>query len=140
MNIKDYLKQIKRLTIRVEQIGEEITEIEARLGVQGINYNKMPVTPSPDDKRSRYIYKLIDLRDEYTRESERLMEKRKEVVDSIALLEDVRLQQVLYFRYVKDMRWEEIAERLSYDDKYIFRLHGYALLELKKILKETIDE
>ncbi len=140
MNIKDYLKQIKRLTIRVEQIGEEITEIEARLGVQGINYNKMPVTPSPEDKMSRYIYKLIELKDAYTEESQRLMSKRKEIIDSISLLEDCRLQQVLYYRYVKDMRWEEIAERLSYDDKYIFRLHGYALLELKKILKETIDE
>lgn len=97
------------------------------------------MTPSADDKMSRYIYKLIEVRDEYIRESERLLEARREIITNIQKLEDVRFQQVLYYRYIKDKRWEEIAELMGYDISHIYRLHGGALLDLKMRLNERFE-
>lgn len=140
MNAKDYLRQAKRLKERVNQLSEEIKDIESKLGVQGISYDKISMSRSADDKMSRYIYKLIDLRDEYIRESERLLEARREIVSEIQQMEDVRYQQVLYYRYIKEKRWEEIAELMGYDISHIYRLHGGALIVLNMRLNESIKE
>lgn len=140
MNIKDYLKQVRRIKERVEQLNEEIKDIESKLGVQGISFDKIPTTPSGEDKMSRYIYKLIELRDEYIKECQTLLEKRAEIVKQIHQLPDVRYQQILYYRYIQDKRWEEISSIMKYDISHIYRLHGGALQELNMRLNESINE
>lgn len=140
MNAKDYLKQAKKLKERVNQLNEEVKDIESKLGVQGISYDKISMTRSADDKMSRYIYKLIDLRDEYIRECERLLEARRDIVSNIQKMDDIRFQQVLYYRYIKEKRWEDIAELMGYDISHIHRLHGGALQDLKMRLNERLEE
>ena len=35
---------------------------------------------------------------------------------------------VLMLRYIEDLEWHEVAERMSYSRSHVDRLHGYALL------------
>lgn len=140
MSIKDYLLQIKNINARLKQIELEIADIEAKLGVQGIRYDKDGgFNPSGEDKMSKYVYRLIELKDRYEAEGNRLLDKKEEIIENISKLEDFRLRQVLYLRYVATMKWEEISERLGYEDRYIYKLHGYALEELRRTLKDSIS-
>ena len=140
MTAKEYLKQIRSISAKIENLKMEIMDIESKLGVQGISYDKIPSTPNGDDHRSKYIYKLIELRDKYLDECQTLAEKRADIINLIHKVEDIRFQQVLYFRYVMCMKWEDIGERMGYDDRYVLKLHGYALDYLNKTLKDTFDQ
>lgn len=139
MNIKDYLSQIRNINARLRMLELEIIDIQAKLGVQGIRYDKDGgFSPSPDDKMSRYVYRLIELKEKYEEEGNKLLDKREEIIANISKVEDFRLRQVLYLRYVSLKKWEEISERLGYEERYIYKLHGYALEELRRTLKDSI--
>lgn len=139
MTAKEYLNQIRDINAKLRQLEAEIKDIEVKLGVQGINYGGTPSTPSDEDKMTRYVIKLIELKDKYEVEQLRLLEKREEIVGTIAKLNDFRLRQVLYYRYVLGYKWESIGEELGYEDRYIFKLHGYALEAINRTLKDSIN-
>lgn len=137
MTAKEYLFQIRNIDARLKQLEAEIKDIEVRLGVQGINYGGTPSTPSDEDKRTRYVIRLIELKDKYEAEGNRLLDKKEEITNTIAKVSDFRLRQVLYYRYVLCYKWEPIADKLGYDEKYLFKLHGHALEEIRT-LKDTL--
>ena len=137
MTAKEYLLQIRDINARLKQLEAEISDVEARLGVQGISYDKISSTPSDEDKMTRYVIRLIELKDKYEAEGNKLLDKKEEITNTIARVADFRKRQVLYYRYVLCYKWEDIAEQLGYDDRYLFKLHGYALDEIRT-LKDSI--
>lgn len=140
MTVKEYLLQIKRMNARLSQLEMEIKEIESKLGAQGVNYGGISGTPSSEDKRSKYIYRLIELRDEYFRQSEELLDKRGEIVKNIQKIPNISTQQVLYYKYVQNRKYEDIADLMGYSLSQIFRFHKYGLREMKMIVNDSITE
>ena len=70
---------------------------------------------------------LVDLCGDIDREIRELCRVKREVIDAIDAVEDMRLRRVLELRYRSYMSWEAIAEELGYDIRWVYRLHGMAL-------------
>lgn len=51
----------------------------------------------------------------------------EEITDVIMRVSDARLQTVLVNRYITGLAWEEIAQRMRYEVRQIYRLHSAAL-------------
>ena len=89
------------------------------------------------------ISKIVDLETEINAESDKLVEKRKEIEGIIRAVEDNILRTLLEYRYINGKKWEEIALMMGYDYRYILKIHGKALsllpsdLGKKKTLKDT---
>lgn len=56
--------------------------------------------------------------------------KRLEIESCINSVNDVRLRSILKRRYIFGQKWEEIAEILGYDNRWLMRLHQKALSAL----------
>lgn len=53
----------------------------------------------------------------------------------IAKLPQAKHRQVLTLRYLSGWSWPSIRDEMGYKDpKSVFRVHGYALLELQKVM------
>lgn len=53
----------------------------------------------------------------------------------IARIEKPRYRDVLSLHYLQGLSWREVSERMHYrDEKSVFRVHGWALLEAEKII------
>jgi len=135
MTAKEYLKQIRIISAKIDNLKMEIVDIESKLGVQGISYDKIPSTPNGEDHRSKYIYKLIELRDKYLDECRTLAEKREEIIHTIHKIDDIRFQQVLYYRYVQGKTFEDISDLMGYSLVHIHRLHGWALQKAQDVIE-----
>lgn len=135
MTAKEYLKQIRSISAKIENLKMEIVDIESKLGVQGISYDKIPSTPNGEDHRSKYIYKLIELRDKYLDECRTLAEKRADIIHTIHKIDDIRFQQVLYYRYVQGKTFEDISDLMGYSLVHIHRLHGWALQKAQDVIE-----
>ena len=59
------------------------------------------------------------------------------VMEQIEKLPDRDERDVLFFRYIKGLGWQKIADSMCYARSHIFRIHGNALNNLE--IPETWD-
>lgn len=55
-----------------------------------------------------------------------------EIGHQINMLEDTNERLVLRYRYLVCMPWDEIAGRLHYSIRYVYKIHGRALQHFEK--------
>lgn len=140
MDAKEYLNQIKVYNIRIRQMQEELARLEsiANNTTSGINPDKVQTSPDKS-KREKAIVKMVDLKKRLTAMIVEQEEKRIEIMEEIHRLSDSRYIEILYLRYVKEIRVEDIADIMvkpdgsEYSIDHLNRLHGQALNAFRQI-------
>lgn len=132
MTAKEYLLQIRAIKTQIQIITEEITDLQAKLGAQGIAYDKEPRGTAGDDERQAHlIYRLIEKKDKLYEEQIALLKTEHEIREKLFTLRDGKEIQVLYLRYFKLMKFADIAEQMCYSDRRIRELHTFGLIDLQ---------
>ena len=129
MNAKQYLRQIEELDIKIKQKQEQLDCLrETAGGAAAIRYDKMNVQVTVvQDMVERNVIKLFELEQKILADRTKLEQIKDHIIDQIQSLDDKRFVMLLYLRYVKYKRFEQIALDMSYDYDYIRSLHGEAL-------------
>lgn len=129
MSAKEYLRQIETLTIKIKQKEEQLESLrETAGGAAAIRYDKENVQISiASDIVERNVIRLIEMEEQVLTEKVRLESIKNTIIEQIHGLDDKRFIDVLYLRYVKCSKFEQIAIDLQYDYVYIRELHGEAL-------------
>ncbi len=121
-------KEINLMQLELDQMRELLTSPktatikgdvvqEGRKGYYDDKYNKLIVL---NEEISHKIDEFIDLKNTMRRQIEKI--------------EDPRYRLVLTSRYINCIKdWDNIAQDLAYSEKYIFELHGQALIEFEKV-------
>ena len=142
MTAKKYLQQIKALDIKIKQKMEEREDLYSRAISTGSRELKADVvqTSVNGDKVGGAIDRYVDLEKEIQTLIDRYIIQRNVIINQIQSIPDPRYEEILYLRYVKYMRLEEIActmvktngQPYSYD--HILRIHGEALKKFAEIM------
>ena len=131
MTIKEYLTQVRKLRILIDQRERELESLRAaRFGcVSGVDYGRTPVKGSRRVGGSfeEAAIKAVDLEVETAALIVQYNELRHTIIGQIQQLKKPEHMQILYKRYVEEKRWEQIADEMGYDSVYIRSLHGKAL-------------
>ena len=128
MTVREYLEQpetlrleIRRKQARIETLRRLSTRFSAQL-------SDVRVQSSPDPARMQAF--LAEAADE-EQEIARLTEERKQALVDAALLisrlPDDRMIRILEMRYLGNLAWEEILNRLDGGASTVYRLHQQAL-------------
>ena len=59
-------------------------------------------------------------------------------IDAIRAVEEPRLSEVLELYYIDGMTWDKVAQRMGLDQRWVYRLHGRALMCVK--VPEGVDQ
>jgi DNA-directed RNA polymerase specialized sigma subunit len=120
--ISDLLDERERL----RSLAEKVTPSLSHAPVHGQNADKMTSTVS----------NIIELEKYIERKSSELLRARMEAERLIDRLQDERHRAVLKSYYFSRRNWNDVAEDLHYSVKTATRLHGFALLTLRKDVLE----
>ena len=124
--LKSYLRD-KQAVIRIE---EQLAELRASKISPSLISDGMPHGTSLSDL-SDYAAKVDELERELIQKRyDRICSFRK-VQTAIEELEDETEKDLLTYRYLNGMKWEEIAVKMGYSWKHIHRIHAVALKDLK---------
>ena len=129
MTAKEYLKQIEALDIKIRQKQDQLECLkETAGGNAAIRYDKLNVqiTVAPD-MMERNVLRMVELEEKIFADKLRMETLKDQIIDQIQSLEDERYIDLLFRRYVKYQKFEQIALDMSYDYVYIRELHGEAL-------------
>ena len=134
MNAKEYLMQYKRTATRLKVLEAEIRAMRTEAESISIKLDGMP-KGSNKGTWENIAVTLADRETEYQREYADLWKLRMQIIETLGKLSS-KHQQLLYSKYIQGKTWEHIAVDMDITWRHCYRLHGSALVELDKVLKQ----
>lgn len=127
---KEYLKSYRRAVKREQDILEEIQRLRLDKMFPSVVNDGMPHGSSHSDL-SDYMA-IMDEQIELLKE-ERLEKVRcyQRIERQIRQMENEDEREVLRLRYIKGLKWEEVALKMNYSWKQVHRIHSSALKSFK---------
>lgn len=141
MTAKEYLQQLHRADVIIEQKMQEREELRARLSSIGsFDYSKDRVQTSPPGNAAyeSSILRIVELENDINRRVDAYLYLKHKIIGEIHELENPDHIMILYKRYVEDKSLGCICTETYRSYNYIRHLHGCALKEFEdKILNLT---
>lgn len=130
---KEYLNRYKNAVKKYQSLKEQeealILEVN---GPKGIEYDNvgMPKGSSRPSDISDYIVKVEDFLGKIDDKKKEMQQIRLEIEEKIADVEDGTQSKILYLRYIKFMKWEDICVELNCSWRQVHNTHSKALKNL----------
>ena len=133
MTIKEYLGQAYLLDKRIKSDTMELEEL--RLMAQTISspgfeehYNASKNTDAPYIKT---LEKMFDMESKIMKEINTLVELKNQIREVISQIEKPEYQMILKYRYIHNMTWPTIGDKLCADGRTVQRWHNKAIAKIK---------
>ena len=126
MNKKQYLKQGYRINLEIESKNEVLQELKANLdGLQAIKLTERAQggkIPSDENIVNR-MSKILDMEKQITE----LHDFQVKLSEEINKMKNVNERLILRYRYVLNLTWAQIADKLGYTLRQVHRIHETAI-------------
>lgn len=134
MKPKEYLNLYRDAVRRATAAQEHLEELRAIAERITPNYQNSGAASGSQsgDKLGAAVARIIDAEARVDAEIELLIATEREIEGVINSVEDSRLSDILYRRYILGHKWERIACDLNTDYRWLLRLHGKALQEVQE--------
>lgn len=131
MNAKEFLMRGFNLERHVRNLTNEIDHYRSLVNNCSVTYSDMPKSTTENYKLEDCTQKIIDLQKELSDAMADLVDVKCAITRAIHKIGNYDYEDLLVKRYVFCETWEKIAEDMNYELRYIHKLHGKALRELK---------
>lgn len=135
MTAREYLGRIRTENIKIKQKMEQLEMLQQAAISTGIKLDADRVQTSPKEGTPEIIIKYLDLEAEIKTDVERREKIRDDVISMIHKLDDDKQVKVLYEKWVKGRKVEDIACDFPYSEKHTWRIYSEAMKEMEKIIK-----
>lgn len=136
MTAKEYLQQLHKASVIIDQRVQEKTDLRARLsGIGSVDYSKERVqTGFPGGARyEREIIRIIDLENEIDCLLDEYVELKHKIIGQLHDLNNADQIKILYKRYVLYEKFEQIADDLNFSVRNVYKVHDRGLQEFQEI-------
>lgn len=130
MTAKEFLRKAREVDRYVDEAMERVERLRAKLEAGRISQ----LTGMPRGGSSDWTVtadRLIELEQKVNARTRELVRWKLAAIDAINAVEEMRLREVLELYYIDGFTWEQVADRMMLDKRWVFRLHGKALLKIK---------
>lgn len=133
MDIRAWLNRGWKLDTEIKML--EQAKAEERRRVLSITSSPSNTVVSGTKDPHKYD-RLIELESKIDEIIDREIAIKKEILDFISMINDVRYRGLLIARYVRFMTWERIAVQMHYGYRQTLRLHKAALKACEEMWRE----
>lgn len=123
---KEYLKSYQKALRRENDILDEIQRLRADKMFPSVVNDGMPRGTNQSDL-SAYVAILDEQIEELKRERLERAKIRADIEKRIRKMEDEDEQRVLRLRYIKGVKWEEVAVEMDFSWQHVHKIHSRAL-------------
>lgn len=127
---KEYLRGYERAVRQMERSQVKINEMRMNRICQSVNNDGMPHAHNCSDL-SAYAALLDEEERRYIKDRYNRIKLCRDITDKIERMENEDEKDVLMYRYIKMMKWEDICVKMKYSWKHVHRIHSRALNNFK---------
>ena len=138
MTGKEYMEQIRNVRREIRLLQEQILrDTVYASNVKAIRYDVDRVQTSPDgDRMADIISGIVGAEDKLYKKVKDLMQREEEARQYLIQLRE-EYERVLVLHYFEGLKWEDVADKIGYDDKYIYDVKNRALEALTQLLTKS---
>ena len=136
--VKHYLNGAWFYQKKADFLNEKIMVLWAKATKITTSYQDVPTFGGFADHRQQVIADMVDLEREYKKTHQQCRNKVQEILFFINQLDSFQERIVLQMRYLYFENWQDIALRLNYKERQIYRIHGRGLVHLIDIHNNII--
>ena len=138
MTAKEYLRRARDVDRRVDEAQERVDRLRAKLEAGRLSrVTGMPRGGGADWTET--ADRLIELERVVNARTREWVRWKLDAIDAIRSVGEPRLAEVLELYYIDGLTWEQVAQRMGLDQRWVYRLHGRALMCVKvpeEVLKD----
>ena len=128
MTAKEYLQRYKDTQREIEDLDYRMAQLRLKYAApSAINYSDMPKAHNTEHDLSDYMAKMDEMTNYMISKYTRLRGIEVDIYLRLDRIEKQEERELLRFRYIDNMTWEQIASRMGFDVRHIYRIHGCAL-------------
>lgn len=127
---KEYLLGFQKISRQLARLENELAEIRLNKYCPSCISDGMPRASGCSDLSS-YIAKVDELEKKILKKRYKRLQKQQKIRTRIERMEDENEKDVLTYRYLRGMKWEDIAVKMNIGYRHILRIHGKALENFK---------
>ena len=127
---KEFLMSYQKEKRRVRRLEEQLEELRRNKMSPSVTNDGMPHGTDKKDL-SDYAVKVDEIEQELVAARYSRICAFQEVQKRIEAMEDEREKDLLTYRYLKGLKWEEVCVRMDYKWRQVHRIHAKALKNLK---------
>ena len=135
---KTFLRRYLGLCGRVDALQAAIDQAMERAMNIGVTMKEIKVLSSPadHDPMARDVCNAVDACSILYEEKAKAEIALREILTAIGTLTDEYQKSLLTMRYVNGMNFQDIGEKMHYEKTQVFVIHGRALIEINKYLRQ----
>ena len=131
-NAVEFLSQARHIDVQINSKLEELYSLKAMAEKVTTTYQSDMVDGSRDvHKREGIICKIIDLQNEINSDIDQLVDLKIAIRQIIESLPDMEGRTVLNLRYVRLLKWQEVADTMGYSLRRVHNFHDRAIQYLE---------
>lgn len=135
MDAKEYLNQVKKLDFQIKnKLIEKQQWKDIALGITANMDGERVQSSGAKSKMASAVEKCVDMEAEIDSLVDRLIDTKKDVIQTIEKLDSPMSYDLLHKKYIQFMTFEEIAEYYGRDYTTITTAHGRALKSVQAII------
>ena len=135
ISAKEYLKSIRTLDMAIKVKEEELYRLKLNIASLSPQTTGERVMNSSTSDMMSTVDKIVDMQAVINAEIDRLVNLKEEARSKINQLKDTRYVSLLTDYYINCKTWEQVADDMGYDLRWVYRLHGRALQSSSKIFE-----
>lgn len=127
----EWLKSYRALDGKIESMTEQLQVWNARATKITATISQEPKAAGSGDQLQRCIDQICELQTEIAQEMDKLRKRKQQIETAIFALNEKSYQDILWYRYIQGMTFEEIAIKMNYSWRQVCRKHKNAVEKLK---------
>lgn len=128
--LNDYRENIKYIEEKLDDTEEVKSKVEKVTTI--LSLTKSNASNESTDKFADAINRLEELKIDCTEKMQKLLISKFIIDEKIEKIEQP-YKNILFYRYTRGKKWEDIADELGYTREYACELHGEALYLYSKL-------
>lgn len=135
---KYYLKGYKALMLRRESLLREVERMRESLTSTTVQLKQDIVTGSgATDRIGNLVPQIVDTEQTILPELKDINERIRRILAAINSVPDEMQKTILTLRYIEGLDWISVSERVGYEERQTFVIHGRALIAVNRWLKSV---
>lgn len=128
---KEFLSTYQKAKQKVERLEQQLEELRFnKLAPPAVSNDGMPHKNDISDL-SDYMVKLDEIENDITLARYERICAFQRIQRQIEKMDDEHEKDLLTYRYIKGMKWEQVAVKMDYSWQHIHKIHGNALKNFK---------
>ena len=126
---KHYLRGIREHYKIIHHLSEQCDTLRFSLGASAIRYDKDNIQTSIEDTMTAKLAELGDFEQKRKELLKTLSARQAQAIEIISRIPDTKQRQVMeiYYFDTSNPTWDDVADEMGYDRRYILKVHGNAL-------------